>query len=487
MSTKACRGPCGRELPNDRDHFEPAHGNGAGLRNVCKDCRNVAARARIVDRQQRLEQEDFAALKHEDFAVEVGNVPDRGAADAHARSKAAEEKRQEYNRRMGQVAADLHERWERYLAGDLKALDTMSPDQITYLLSLSEQERRFGNRRVARSASISLAHELLGIRMFCKAAEQWLADRVVPKGYARREPKNAGGLDRTVHAVLSDLHLCADLRSAENPIAFGRLEQSRRLAAVCRQILEYKPQYRKRTRLMLHVIGDVIQGMLLHDMRDGAPLTEQMVVFWELMAQFVGLCAAEFLEVEIWFQPGNHGRDKLRHPGRATSFKWDGHEWRLYYALSMMCRQLKNVTCHLPFRSVSLIDVYGQTMGDSHGDTEIKLATPMRHLEANLLELQKINATQLYGRRVDAWNFGHFHFPMLVPGDPAMILNGALVPPDGHARSQGWISGRCGQWIYESVPGHLVGDARLVEVGPEQDADESLDAILTPPTFGASS
>lgn len=454
-----------------------------GLQDYCKECQLDAQRERRAKiREERL-RDDYQPLKPDDFAVGIGNVPDRHGGDTADRGRASEEKRQEYNRRMGQVAAELHERWTRYLDGDQAALDSLSPEQVSYLIGLSEQERRFGNRRLARSASISLAHELLGIRMWCKAVEQWMPDRIVPTGWAARpkSPPETGKLDRTVHVILSDLHLGADLRAPEHPVPFGRIEETRRLASVVRQVLEYKPQYRSRTRLMVHLVGDVIQGMLMHDIRDGAPLTEQGIVFTELMMQSGALFAQEFPLVEWWMQPGNHGRDKLRHPGRATSFKWDGHEWRLYYGLSVAFRALKNTRCHLPLRAASLIDVYGMTMADTHSDTEILIKSPTRNLEANLLELQKINATRALGRKIDAWNMGHWHYPILAPGDPTMVYNGALIPPDGHARSMGYISAACGQWIYESVPGHIVGDARLVTVGPEQDADASLDAILRAP------
>jgi len=465
----------GRPAEQPLSAFNRASESPDGLQWICRLCqREAAQRQREKNRQERAAS-DYEPLTTEDFAVGVGNVPGEGPRSA----RAGVEKRQEYNRKMGDTLAAVHE----VAAGEASDL----PQDVTeYLAILSEQERRFGNRRLARSTAIALAHEMLGIRMFKRAAEQYLSNRIEPAGYAarKRPAPEPGTLDRTLCVGLSDLHLGAELSDVDNPQPFRRLEESRRLAYVIQQACEYKQRYRDRTRLKLLINGDVIQGMLLHDLRDGAPLTEQMVVFWRLLSQAIALLAAQFPLVEVHLQPGNHGRDKLRHPGRATSFKWDGHEWRMYYALSMMASGLPNVTFDLPFRAVSLIDLYGRTLGMTHGDTEVPLGNPTTQHDRNVAELQKINATRSLGREVDAWFVGHFHSAFLAPGVPTVVYNGMLVPPDGHARTHGYIGKPCGQWIWEAVAGYPVGDARFVNVGPQQDQDETLDSVLTPPKFG---
>ncbi len=110
------------------------------------------------------------------------------------------------------------------------------------------------------------------------------------------------------------------------------------------QFVDYKPQYREQSEALVIINGDIIEGNLLHDLRSGAPLTEQKAIFWTYMRTFLALVAQQYPTVRVECQPGNHGRDKLRHPGRATASKWDGHEWSMYYALRMMCSDLKNVT-----------------------------------------------------------------------------------------------------------------------------------------------
>jgi len=464
---------CTRNLPVDQFRRRYA---GGPYRGACSSCLNEVERQRVARVKERAHS-DYEALTTDDFAVGVGNVPET-PTQAASRSKASEEKRQEYNRMMGETLSAVRD----VAAGEEGEL----PDKVfEYLSFLSEQERRFGNRRLARSTAISLAHDVLGTRYFMRAAEKYFSDRVAPAGYSARPkpPPSPGALDRVVNILLSDLHLGADLSGVDNPMPFRRLEESRRLAHVFREVLDYKSRYRDRSLCRVWLNGDLIQGMLLHDLRDGAPLTEQMLIFWHLFRQGLALLAAHFPRVEVECQGGNHGRDKIRHPGRATSSKWDGHEWRMMYALSKMFSDVPNIRFNLPRQAVSVVNCFGSMVAATHGDTEVPLSNPTTRHDDNVAELQKINATRELGCEVDVWLLGHFHSAFLAPGKPTVLYNGMLVPPDGYARSKGHRGKPCGQWVWESVEGFPLGDARFVHVGPAQDSDASLDSVLAPLTL----
>jgi hypothetical protein len=163
--------------------------------------------------------------------------------------------------------------------------------------------------------------------------------------------------------------------------------------------------------------GDLIEGLLLHDFRDGAPLTEQKAIFWQVLpSAMLAEFARAFPSVRVFCQPGNHGRDKLRHPGRATSAKWDGHETTMYYGARALCSRLPNVTWDIPFRAVSEDrPARPWSSASRHGDTEVKLGDPDTKAKDNLAILDKINATRLYGVEFAAWAFGHFHKPRYLP------------------------------------------------------------------------
>lgn len=502
----------------DVTSFQSDRSASCGLRSICRDCWNARQRAgraakrdeynaqhrgykakntakadardeKLLAEQERLERErqarlqsDLAPLKADDFSSDedydtgVGNDQRPGARKLSG--KASSEKRQEFNAKMGEHASGLR---SAAVGSPDDIAAGMSEDAGQYVGALAEQERRFGNRRLARSVSLFSAGEELARQLWVRACQQYLTGRVVPTGYAKKPP--SAPAKRSVCLLLSDLHLGADLGQSDNPMPYRKVEEARRLEYVMRQAIDYKPQYRKDSELVLMLNGDIIEGLLLHDFRDGAPLTEQKVIFLKYFERFVGECAAAFPGVRVFCQPGNHGRDKVRHPGRATSSKWDGVEWGLYYALSRACSHLKNVEFDLPHRAVSSIDLHGSWFLLSHGDTEVRLGDPDTKAKDNLAILDKINATRLYGREYAAAGFGHYHKPRYLPYHPRVIFNGALIPPNGHARTMGYIGESCGQFLWEAVEGYPVGDVRFIEVGASQDNDERLGNIILPFRF----
>ncbi len=420
---------------------------------------------------------DYDALKPEDFDVTIGNVGKRDP-------QASREKRQEYSRAMGENARALE---RAALAAGAEAsgdvLGHMPAASGEYIAKLAEQERRFGNRRLARSVSLAQAQEALAIAHFKQAAQEFLSAKITPVGYAKAPAKAPA--KRTICLLLSDLHLGSDLSSLDEPLPFRAVEESRRLEHVIRECAAYKAHHRASTELVLMLNGDMIEGQLGHDLRGGAPLTEQKVIFWRYFRSAIGYLASAFPSVRVVCQPGNHGRDKVRHPGRATSRKWDGHEWELYYALSCMASDLKNVTFTCDLRALSLIDLHGSTLALTHGDTEIKLGHPDKAAAQNRAAIDRMNHARTWGTRIDALAVGHYHTPRYHPGDPAIIYNGPLVPPNGYARAEGYTGERCGQFMWEAVEGFPVGDVRFIDVGTRQDHDEKLGSIIAPFRFGA--
>lgn len=435
---------------------------------------------------------DFAALKPEDmtadeeYDVSVGNVG--GQRNAKISADASREKRQEFNEKMGEFATDFRDAAAAAHQNGGKIAVSLPAHHADYIRNLAEQERRFGNRRWSRSIAIAEAHEQLSREAMMHVAETYFRDKVEPVGYARFSRPDTQPR-RTACVLLSDLHFGAELDSLDEPYSYTAVQEARRLEYVLRQFVDYKPQYRDHTEALVMINGDVIEGQLMHDFRSGAPLAEQKAIFWRYMKPFVTTVAEMFPSARIVMQPGNHGRDKVRHPGRATARKWDGHEWEMYWALREMCSGLKNVTWSVPFRAVSVIDLYGSTLGLSHADTEVKLGDPDTKARENRASLDKINASGVYRRAdgspvsFDAWAFGHYHKGRYQPGKPAIMWNGPLVPPNGHARGAGYLGDPCGQWIWESVEGFPIGDARFIQVGPSQDNDERLGTLIEPFRF----
>ncbi len=503
---------CVRVLPLDA--FTSDASKAGGKKSHCKECVNASRRAapdaqaeRVIAGATRAAQKlakeqaddatretaarrrlasNHAALRPEDFATGVANDPSTPSVRA-LNKQAASEKRQEFSQRMGDHMEAVRAATVRTASGDGDVLSNMSGVTGEYIGALAEQERRFGNRRLARSLSLSAANEEQARRLFVATAEQYFKGKITPTGYARKP--HGAPIKRTVCCMLSDLHIGADLSPVDNPVPFGAVEESRRLEYILRQVLDYKPQYRKHSDLLLAFNGDGIEGLLLHDLRDGAPLAEQKAAFLSYMMAFIGHCSAHYPRVRMVWQAGNHGRNKLRHPGRATSSKWDGIEWGLGFTLQMATANLKNVVWETDARGVlsrrpySAVDVHGEYIGFTHADTELKLGHPDKKAAENFQVLHSINATRRYGVQFAAWGFGHYHTGRHQLNEGMRALwNPALIPPNGHARTSNYGEST-GQFVWEAVEGHPVGDVRLCEVGPAQDRDERLGTLIRPFRF----
>jgi hypothetical protein len=411
---------------------------------------------------------DHEPLKASDFDAGALNVGKRDA-------QADKEKKQEFSRLMGELHSAM-----RVTGGDISKIP---PHLVRYSQEiLPEQERRYQNRRVARSLSLTMANEALFLAQCKSFAEDYLARKIVPRGYAQR--RSSKPIKRSVILFLSDLHLGADLSAIDNPIPFGAIQEARRLEFIVRQWFDYKPQHREHSEGVLLFGGDMIEGLLLHDLRDGAPLAEQATIFWHLLADVIGLGARAFPRLRVYATPGNHGRNKLRHQGRATSSKWDGIEWTLYYGLAQMAAALPNVTFEITRKPVTTVPLHGQNLLLTHGDTEVKLGHPYKASSNNIKVLTKLNATRRYGVTYDAVAVGHYHSAAIIPGlpgkIPTQVYNGMLVPPNGHARTEDYDDSPCGQYVWEAVEGFPVGDARFCAVDERTDADETLGKLIKP-------
>lgn len=285
--------------------------------------------------------------------------------------------------------------------------------------------------------------------------------------------------NRVLTVELSDLHIGTDLNAAEHLQAFSNVEEARRLAAVLKNVLDFKTDKRDRTALQILLNGDLFAGLLGHDDRAVDLLTSQMLRTAHLITQFVAQCCAHFASVTVRFQPGNHGRNKLRHFARADNAKWDNFETMTMMVVIGQFRGVPNVRWDIPRRPVSFWKVFGHQFGMTHGDTVAGKKPGTPSLSSALAEVKASSFYNLRGT-LDVFFLGHWHKGIMeVLGDTTVFCNPALVPPDGHSESSGYLNA-CGQWLVETTPDYPVGDCRLVRVGAEQDRDRSLDSLISP-------
>ncbi len=386
------------------------------------------------------------------------------------------EKRKEFEIAMGVTSDYIHDT----ILGDADIDDAAAVGK--YISHLAENEDRYVNRRRARALSIGMAREALMIRKACEAFKQVVKGIIKPVGYAASGKRHKAR--RTVCVALSDLHFGAQLTEDEYPKRYTAHEEVRRLAKVIAEVRDYKPHYRDQTNLEVLVLGDLIRG-LLHVPHDGDPLTDQFAAVVYALAQAIGLLAGAYSQVCIRWRTGNHGRNKLTHPGRQTTTKWDSFETMIGIAVRLACERLPNVAWDMGKKPFAVVPLYGQHLFATHGDTVFHVGNPGKTLALSQIDHQmaRINATGVHGYEFAAFVVGHAHIGLNIElPTGTLIINPPLTPEDGYATSLGLVSA-CGQYLWESVEGHPVGDTRLIRVGEAEDKDASLEKLIKPARF----
>lgn len=352
---------------------------------------------------------------------------------------------------------------------------------MSFLRERAEGERQAVTERKNRRISNTMAREIVFQEGLESVLTRVFAKPIVtPTGYSKK--KATKPIKRIANLALSDLHFHTKLDAREVPSKYGPNEEARRLAWVILQASDYKTQYRDDTELFVHLFGDIILGEL-HDPREGGNLTDQFAAATYLLTQAVTYLAAHFPKVTVRCVPGNHGRRKNRHHDRATSEKWDSYENMIYFAVKMATANLANLDIQIPYTPYYVYQAFDKRGFVTHGDTVLEPGFPSDTIAIKKLRAQmnEWNAGD-EADKADLFMVGHVHTGSVVqiPSGPVFISNGCLIPPDPYAISRGHKNANCGQQIWESVEGYIVGDNRYIKVGPKQDADKSLEKIIRP-------
>lgn len=336
----------------------------------------------------------------------------------------------------------------------------------------------------SKNMKMDSAQSWLAVReaAFADSLRKTIQSLPAPKFGAKLKKPRKNFQKREVNVCISDTHFGSDLVRADNLDAYGVVEESRRMARVVAEVSDYKPQYRSVSSLRVHLIGDIIQGKL-HDMADGDKLINQFSRAFHILRCAIAQWAAKYPEVVVECQTGNHGRDKARHEQRAVIDKFDSNEGHLYMALAEYFRDVPNVKFNVWGTAFYIWDSFGTRGFATHGDTVLNVGYVGKSVNtaAILGNVQKIN-DGLKTHDMDCKMFiaGHVHVPCVVKlsNGVNVCINGALVPSDRFAKSIGLFSSATVQQVWESVPGHIMGDHRAIEVGVSDDKDSSLDKII---------
>lgn len=345
-------------------------------------------------------------------------------------------------------------------------------DIENYRLKLEKNKINKQNEKATSNAStLDYIHQF---------AEQVFNGRINTKHFKSSEPTK-----RYFNIILSDLHFGADIDGEETGgPTFSKKEESRRLAKVVNEVCTYKEEYRNSTELNVILLGDIIQGALGHDPRDGAALAEQYCRAIHLLIQALGIFSQKFKKVNVYCNPGNHDRIISRHVGRAIHSKYDSYATMLYYSLKKACSSIANINFIIPKTPYVIVEVFDKKIYAWHGDTGIKTGNVGKAINIKSINdaINSINASLADTKEYSAFVCGHLHLGTVsfLPNNTTLIVNGGLPPFDPFCVSLGIQESSSGQMLFESVPNFPVGDIRYIRVDSETDKDESLDKLIEP-------
>lgn len=301
--------------------------------------------------------------------------------------------------------------------------------------------------------------------------------------------KSSKKAERTIIAHLSDTHYGCNIDKSE----MGGLNEfnwqiaARRTALFFQQIVNYKPQHRDQTEVVLLINGDIIAGMIHNQEWFVDLLTTQFAGTLNVLCQGISYLGQNFKKVRVVMTPGNHGRSMHKSStDRGTTHKWDSYETQIFIAIrEVMKAKCPNVECEIPDSPFAVVKAQGHTYFVTHSDTVINVGNPGAALNMRGInnQINKLNASELGGdEKFDAVICGHIHTPtmQLMESGCMLILNGCLSGLDPYALSIGIFDSNPTQQLFEATEKHAVGDVRFIQV-KSADKDASLDKIIETP------
>jgi len=305
--------------------------------------------------------------------------------------------------------------------------------------------------------------------------------KVVKKAKKKKKKK------RAIVAQFSDSHFGCDVSETE----VGKVNSwnweiaARRLALYVEQIADYKPHYRKDTKLYFCINGDILSGVIHKQEWFANLITTQISGALRLLIQALTFLAQHFDEIEVVCTSGNHARMvHKKSVDRATVHKWDSYETILYVALKeALASHLPNIKFNIPETPYAIFKILGHTYFQTHGDTVINTGNPGNSINMKAIsgQINGINASLMGDDHADAVLVGHMHTPtiQLLDSGCYFVMNGCLIGSEPFAQSIGIFGNNPTQVMFETTEEHAIGDMRYVKVSVA-DKQKRLDKIIEP-------
>jgi hypothetical protein len=302
-----------------------------------------------------------------------------------------------------------------------------------------------------------------------------------------------GGLHREVVVMLNDTHygLIVPKKEVGDVNEYDWKQACRRSAYLAQQVVDYKIEKRQEVEV-LHIVinGDILNGVI-HDLtaRTSELLAHQQNGAIHILTHFIAYCKQNYKKVVVHGTSGNHD-DSIhrREGGRVISHKHDSNLAPVYFALSAIFKNEKDIVFNIPDGMYAEINLPAGRCLATHGDTMFskQLGNPGKSLSTESLSvaINKYNTGEIsIGKepfKLYLYGHVHTHASFTTYDGTKVFIAPSLSGLDIYAKSLAINNNQTGQVIFESTPKHILGDVRLVQV-TEADNQKELDNII--PTY----
>ncbi len=346
------------------------------------------------------------------------------------------------------------------------------------LSRLRRLERKVGDRGyLARTIERSI-----------RAAFEQSPPRIVR--YTSLRPTIEHPTERLLVGLWSDIHFGLTVDPREVPgNAFNWQIAARRIAKLCVQLADWKPEHRDDTTLQIVLNGDIIAGVIHMDDAGQARLTEQIHGATQILVAALYFLRQHFGRIRVLALPGNHDRVTRE---RQLAQRWDSHAHAIYLALQWAFHKDPAITFDVPRSGDGTFVLPGgkALAYATHGDVAPSVGNISRGINTAKLaaELNKLNASGEFSAPVRVLLWGHWHQGLVMPfGNGTAAVNGCLIGADPFARVGAGVLGGGApmQLMFESSEAYPFGDSRFVYVR-DADTDTAYDRVVPTPTLDLS-
>jgi predicted phosphodiesterase len=290
-------------------------------------------------------------------------------------------------------------------------------------------------------------------------------------------------IDSETVLFISDTHFGSIIDAAEVPgNRYNWRVAARRMGLLTHEAATFKCHRDGPRKLRILLGGDLIEGEIHGRGPHIDYLAEQIDGCRQLLTSVIDYLRTFYHSIEVLCVPGNHDRHAHR-MGRGLEHKYDSAITPTYSALAAIFRDCADVRFTIPKTPYALWkSPGGHTCVLTHGDTVVNLGVPSKNFKIDATSALVSKLGKSRGERIDLVCVGHYHTPLVAQLEDgcAVVVNGCASGTGPYAQSLGIHGSAPAQMLWESVPGHPLGDARIVRLGAA-DSDAGWEDIVPVP------